>query len=126
MRPLKDVLLCAAAGALCLGLVVVLDVVTGVPFSSGVPLAALLSLIPYAFVVSRVRGPRRASQRAHAHTAGAVARVGARVGARVDDDEEVEDAGDAPRPCAIHSVIFVGTDAGPRAAGVGTPTQNAA
>jgi hypothetical protein len=122
MRPLKDVLLCAAAGALCLGLVVVLDVVTGVPFSYGVPLAALLSLIPYAFVVSRVRGPRRASQRAHAHTAGAVARVGA----RVDDDEEVEDAGDAPRPCAIHSVIFVGTDAGPRAAGVGTPTQNAA
>jgi hypothetical protein len=123
MRPLKDVLLCAAAGALCLGLIVALDVVTGVPFSYGVPLAALLMSIPYAFGVTRGRAARRAPRQAgaSAHVASAAGRAGARVG-----DEEVEDAGDTPRPCAIHSVIFIGPNAGRVRPGVGTPTQNAA
>jgi hypothetical protein len=115
MKRLKDVLFCAFTFALFLCLIVALDVVTGVPLSYGVPLAALLALAPYAFVLARAltaRQPRRATTRAA---------VGAAAGRREGREGVAADL----RPCSIHSVFFVVPESG-RAGGGHAATPPAA
>jgi hypothetical protein len=53
MRLLKDVALCAFILLFFLGGIILLDWFTGVPLSYGVPLAAILALLPYAYLLRR-------------------------------------------------------------------------
>jgi hypothetical protein len=101
MRQLRDVLFCAFTFALFLGCIVALDALTGVPFSYGVPLSAIVSLLPYAFMVRRAAAPRRTFVRQGVATDS---------GPRRAPSGRASRASHAPRgsrmPAAIHSVVF--------------------
>jgi hypothetical protein len=111
MKRLKDVILCAATCVLFLCLIVALDVLTGVPFSYGLPFAALFAFSSYAFVMAR----GLTSRRAHGARRAAMRRW-----------EEREDLPPDRRPCAIHSLIFPEPDADSARAGRAAPPSAAA
>jgi hypothetical protein len=94
MRQLRDVLIYALTVALFLVGIVALDALTGVPFSYGVPLSAILSLLPYAFMLRRGVAAREAANAVPRRDAnGRLRPPRARRSAR--------------SPAAIHSVVFL-------------------
>jgi hypothetical protein len=52
---LLPILVCVAVSVLCAIAVIALDSVTGVPFNYAVPIAVVVSLIPYIFLLRRQR-----------------------------------------------------------------------
>ena len=104
MKLLKDVFRCAVTVACFLLGIVVLDGLTGVPLSYGVPLAAVLSLLPYAFMIRREARSKDAARDVEGSDAPRRAGVSRRQGRRAP--------GGPQRPAVIHSIVFLPNDAG--------------
>jgi hypothetical protein len=105
MAQIKPVLACASTAGLCGLLIIVLDTITGVPFNYAVPLALILSFLPYAFWL-------------RAHNGGpTLLGIDARADAAAGNEQSVEPPFEprrsgrrsprgSKRPATIHSIIF--------------------
>lgn len=97
---LKPVLICGFTAGLCAIAIAILDTFTGVPFNYAVPIALIVSLIPYALLLRGHRG-----ESAGLRPAAAPGR---------DDHPTDSEAHDSlrgrarawKRPATIHSFIF--------------------
>jgi len=103
MKPLKYIFCCALTIVFILCATVALDSMTGVPLSYGVLLSAILSLLPYAFLLRRADTAAAHEVERQDAPAGATANRRVREGRR----RAVRPVATSKRPAMIHSVVFL-------------------
>jgi hypothetical protein len=96
---IQPIVICVAIAVLCAITIMVLDSVSGVPFSYAVPIAVIISLVPYAFMLRRQRTNSMNGHRI-------IQSAGYRLSESSFAPHETATLRGSHRAATIHSVIF--------------------